>query len=122
MLSRISFHVSYGRQVAEKGKTLIFGSQPRGTYTDVEIDDMLASRDKRKNGGGSGAGGGNDQPGGDEDADGMMTRVISIYGGCVAAVTLGVDDMSSGKVFLRLTLVDLVNTFPMTCRQGNFSP
>nr|GFB36867.1 hypothetical protein [Tanacetum cinerariifolium] len=35
-----------GTQVAEKGKTLIFGSQPQGMYTDVEIDDMLASRDK----------------------------------------------------------------------------
>ncbi|GJS27573.1 hypothetical protein Tco_0488193 [Tanacetum coccineum] len=35
-----------GRQVAEKGKTHIFGSQPRGTYIDSKIDDMLASRDK----------------------------------------------------------------------------
>ncbi|GJV02730.1 hypothetical protein Tco_1336299 [Tanacetum coccineum] len=86
-----------GRQVPGKGKTSIFGSQPRGTYNDAKIDDMLVSRDKvidpakeeakwqrreldllrRVVGGGSGTegesgsgGGGDDQPGGDKDASG----------------------------------------------------
>ncbi|GJU27268.1 reverse transcriptase domain-containing protein [Tanacetum coccineum] len=86
-----------GRKVVGKGKTLIFDDQPRGTYTDDEIDDMLASRDnvvkeykeeaKRQRreidllrrseidggigtrGGGGSGGGGDDQSGGDEDAD-----------------------------------------------------
>nr|GEX84401.1 hypothetical protein [Tanacetum cinerariifolium] len=35
-----------GRQIVKKSKTLIFGSQSRGTYIDAEIDDMLASSDK----------------------------------------------------------------------------
>nr|GEX87333.1 hypothetical protein [Tanacetum cinerariifolium] len=34
-----------GRQVSRQGKTLIFGSQPRGAYSQLEIDDMLAERD-----------------------------------------------------------------------------
>nr|GFA49895.1 hypothetical protein [Tanacetum cinerariifolium] len=33
------------RQIVKKSKTLIFGSQSRGTYIDAEIDDMLASSD-----------------------------------------------------------------------------
>nr|GEU69165.1 hypothetical protein [Tanacetum cinerariifolium] len=35
-----------GRQVAGLGKTSIFSSQPRGTYSQLEIDDMLAERDQ----------------------------------------------------------------------------
>nr|GFB41443.1 hypothetical protein [Tanacetum cinerariifolium] len=35
-----------GRVVARKGKIIIFVDQPRGTYTNAEIDEMLASRDK----------------------------------------------------------------------------
>ncbi|GJW00862.1 hypothetical protein Tco_1556113 [Tanacetum coccineum] len=70
-----------GRQVARKGKTSIFSCQPRGTYTDVEIDDMLTTRDKlgsesevgegsrARDGSGSGKGG-DDQLGRDEDVDG----------------------------------------------------
>ncbi|GKB48171.1 hypothetical protein Tco_0898924 [Tanacetum coccineum] len=71
---------------------------------------------KQRVGSGSGSGGGaDDYEDGDEDVDGMMTRVISIYS---YSVTLGVDDMSSGKVFPILTLVDLVNTFPTDMSSG----
>ncbi|GKF47908.1 hypothetical protein Tco_0141159 [Tanacetum coccineum] len=83
-----------GRSLAGKGKTAIFADEPRGTYIDVEIDEMLASRAKtideakeeakrtRRDlellmrseiGGGSGSrggGGGDDEPSGDEDAGG----------------------------------------------------
>nr|GEV98454.1 hypothetical protein [Tanacetum cinerariifolium] len=35
-----------GKVVSEKGKTAIFAAQPRGTYTEAKIDEMLTSRDK----------------------------------------------------------------------------
>ncbi|GJR42211.1 hypothetical protein Tco_1310314 [Tanacetum coccineum] len=33
-------------KVVGRGKTQIFGPQPRGTYSSAEIDDMLAERDQ----------------------------------------------------------------------------
>ncbi|GJR41458.1 hypothetical protein Tco_1217142 [Tanacetum coccineum] len=35
-----------GRVLTGKGKTAIFANQPRGTYTDAKIDEMLTSTDK----------------------------------------------------------------------------
>nr|GEX05868.1 hypothetical protein [Tanacetum cinerariifolium] len=35
-----------GKQVVGRGKTLTFGSQPRGTYFELEIDYMLVERDQ----------------------------------------------------------------------------
>nr|GFC20465.1 hypothetical protein [Tanacetum cinerariifolium] len=35
-----------GKQVVGQGKTLTFGSQPRGTYSELEIDYMLVERDQ----------------------------------------------------------------------------
>nr|GEV77423.1 hypothetical protein [Tanacetum cinerariifolium] len=67
-----------GKVVSENGKTAIFAAQPRGTYTEAKIDEMITSRDKTIDeakeigkGNGSGSdGGGNDEPGRDGDAGG----------------------------------------------------
>ncbi|GJR74500.1 hypothetical protein Tco_0086865 [Tanacetum coccineum] len=84
-----------GRQVARRGKTQIFGTQPR---------DRLGCGRAR---GGSGSGGGaDDHEGGDEDVRGDDDEDC-----CAAAVILAADDMLSGKVFPKLTLIDMVNTF-----------
>ncbi|GKA97673.1 hypothetical protein Tco_0825567 [Tanacetum coccineum] len=58
-------------------------------------------------GGGSGSGGGaDDHEGGDEDVSRDDDEDC-----CAAAVILAADDMLSGKVFPKLTLIDMVNTF-----------
>ncbi|GJR87976.1 hypothetical protein Tco_0211987 [Tanacetum coccineum] len=58
-----------GRQVAGWG-TLIFFSQPRGTYSQLEIDDILAERDQSEVGSGNRAGGGSGNDEGRDDDEG----------------------------------------------------
>ncbi|GJX24989.1 hypothetical protein Tco_0231285 [Tanacetum coccineum] len=67
--------------LAGHGRNAIFIDEPRGTYTDAEIDEIkeeakrtrreldLLRRPEIESGSGSG-GGGDDEPGGDEDAGG----------------------------------------------------
>ncbi|GKD04089.1 hypothetical protein Tco_1179063 [Tanacetum coccineum] len=122
-----------GRQVVRRGKTSIFGPHPRGTYSSTEIDDMLAERDHQLlsqlgsqskigsvsgAGGGSGSGGGADDHDGEDDDEGhysgfgrLKTAAVCRLLRATTAV-LGGDDMSPGKVFPRLVLFNLVNTFP----------
>ncbi|GJZ59202.1 hypothetical protein Tco_0615018 [Tanacetum coccineum] len=124
----------FNMKVARKGKTLIFVDQPRGTYTDDEIDDMLTSRDnvveeskedaKRQNGSG---GGGDDQSGRDEDADvdddegSGFGRFFWKKSGklllCSSSL-LGAADMLSRKVFPKSMKVNLSKLIPDDMTSG----
>ncbi|GJU09894.1 hypothetical protein Tco_1132290 [Tanacetum coccineum] len=114
-----------GRQVAGRGKTLIVGSQPRGTYSQLDIDDMLAEIDQA-------LAAANTQVKAQRReldelksvlrSDPRMVELLSQLGSERTAVLLGADDLSSGKVFPSLTLFDQSKSFPDDMYSGKVSP